>query len=333
MPGAPILVPLDGTPFAEQALPLARLIASLAGGSLVLAHVVERPMPTAEVELAIPDDLVVAAELRRSAGAYLDDVAARLERDAGDGAGRVPVRVVVLDGEPARAVHDAAVAHGAALVVMASHDRSALGRLFGGSTAEHVAREPGTPVLLLRRHEGDADPDAGAAWREPAPFRRLLVPLDGSPEAEAVLPPALTLARLMGAAVTLVTVHDPREARVATLLPTAVLDADRADAGGPVGLVAGGAEDVDAYLDALARRLGDDGHRVDVRVTRGHGVADAIVRCAADVGADAIAMATHGYGTWGHLAHGNVAEAVLHRVLMPVLLLRPATAPGAEPGR
>jgi nucleotide-binding universal stress UspA family protein len=145
-----------------------------------------------------------------------------------------------------------------------------------------------------------------------------------------VLAPALALARLMDAAVTLMTVHDPREDRAATLLPTAILETGPAVEHRPVDVGAEAPEDLGEYLDALARRLEADGLRVDARAVRGHDVAGAIVGCAGELGADLIAMSTHGRGAWGHLLHGNVAEAVLHRVLMPVLLLRPRPTPAAD---
>jgi nucleotide-binding universal stress UspA family protein len=342
--GAVVLVPLDGTPFAEGALPLARLVARLAGGSLLLAHVVIPPTPATDELGGVIVDLNAARELRRAVQEYLDDVVARMTRGASGGgaAATVPVRAVVLDGEPAEAVHDAAVSHGADLVVMASHDRSALGRLLMGSTAEHIAREPGVPVLIIRRHETTdrrsddasvAAAGAGPATEEAARIRHVLVALDGSPEAEAVLPPALALARLMDAAVTLTAVHDTPRDRVTTLLPTAVLDPGAADAQRAVDAGVEAPEELAAYLDALARQLAGGGRRVDVRPVLGHDVAEAIVRCAGDVGADLIAMSTHGRGAWGRLVHGGVAGAVLHRVLMPVLLLRPRPTPAVPDTR
>ena len=389
--GTRVLVPLDGTRFAEQALPIARLIARRAGGDRLLAHVVEPPAPLADVGGAtagvVLDDPRTTRELRRAAQDYLDDVVARMtrgararapgsshppiptdDRDTLPGAGveeasegrfgdvasaEVSVQGVLLDGEPAHALHEAAVAHDADLVVLAAHDRSALGRLLLGSTAEHLAREPGMPVLIVRRPDradaastdrdaagahaahalaptdaGSMDPDV--TTREAARLRHVLVPLDGSAESEAVLPPALALARLLEADVTLMTVHDPRSDRVATLLPTAVLDTGRDADPREVDAGAAAPDEPRAYLDALARHVSASGCRVSVRLEERHDVPDAVVRCAADLGADVIAMSTHGRGAWGRLVHGSVAEAVLHRVLMPVLLLRPPSPSDAD---
>ena len=194
--GTRVLVPLDGTAFAEQALPVARLVARLAGGTLVLAHVVESSAPVVDMTGAasgvIVDDPRTTRERRRAARDYLDDVVARMtrgERARSPGApvpqiptaddeplpagsreavsggaaappeGRfgdlasaeVPTHGVLLEGEPAYALHEAAATHGADLIVMARHDRSALERVLLGSTAERLARDPGAPVLIVRR--------------------------------------------------------------------------------------------------------------------------------------------------------------------------------------
>jgi nucleotide-binding universal stress UspA family protein len=359
--GARVLVPLDGTPFAEQALPLARLVARRAGGALLVAHVVEPPLPVSEIRGAVVADPATTRELRRAAQDYVDDVVARLTRDArarrsgstvppiptapldpelADGpaavaSGRfgdvadveVPVHGVLLDGDRALVLHDTAVAHGADLIVMASHDRSAFGRLVFGSTAADLAREPGVPVLVVR-DAGDGGASAGAAADvtavEAARLHHVLVALDGSPESEAVLAPALDLARLMEAAVTLASVEHPRRERIATRLPTALLAPDGDDAERPVDAGVEAPPGPARYLETLAARLRADGHRVDARVVEGRDVAAALVQCAADVRAELIALSTEGRGLWGRLLQGSVAEAVLHDAAVPVLVLRPA---------
>ena len=336
--GARVLVPLDGTQSAEQALPLARLVARLAGGSIVLAHVVEPGFPLGRVLGAgVPDPRDTCA--LHPPEAYLDHVIACMTRDAA--VADVPVLRVVLDGKPARALRHAAVAHGADLVVMASRDPSAPGQRPIGRIAERVARARGLPVVLVRgRRLGDDRPGgpgpapiADVTTLEAPPVRHLLVPLDGSPAAEAVLAPSLALARLMNAAVTLLTADFPRDDRAAVVLSTVVLDTGRPDGadGHPTaGMHAASRREVAPYLTALACRLGTGEYRAHVRELRGLDTAEAIVRCASDVGADLIAMSTHGRGVLGRLLHGGVAHGVLRRTPFPVLMLRPTDAAGAD---
>lgn len=361
-----VLVPLDGTPFAEAALPLARLIARRAGAELVLTHVVVPhwmpPSHVVGVAVALPlaavPDTQTTHELRRARQDYLDDAVARTraamgpatpDRRAGrvpvdgtateaESGGRYPVRGMLLDGEPAAAIHRAALDTEADLIVMASHGRHGFARFFFGSVAESVIRDGGVPVLVV---PGDETPRADEAVHDPAareaPLpRHLLVALDGSPDAEAILPTAAALARLLESRITLVTVRDTGRADRATLLPTAVLDttASGGRAGAPVpittgdaGSSAGGTEPAEAaYLVGLARRLAADDCRVETRLLDGHPVVDRLLDAATEGGADWFALMTHGRGLWGRLAEGSVAEAVLERARMPVLLLRPSAA-------
>jgi nucleotide-binding universal stress UspA family protein len=294
-----ILVPLDGTPFAEQAVPTAIMLARAGRGRLLLARVFEPP-PMALSDTGVPfTDAATIDAMFAAARDELDAEASRVAEHA-----QVPVQSALVTGDVATALHTLAVERGVDLVVIASHDRGSLGRLFLGSVAERVAREPGIPVLLVRKSsaqvgaERDADPSADVMRRPVEPFAHLLIPLDGSPVADAALGPAARLAHATGAAVTLVTVHDSW--RHAAGVP------DHAASG--------------QYLDAVAGRLRADGLTVDVREVEDKDAARAIVRCAADVGADVIAMGTHTRGPLVRLVEGSVAEGVVHAVLLPVLL-------------
>src|SRR5437762_602347 len=113
-----ILVPLDGSPLAEHALPFAETIAGGLGAALVL--------------LRVPDPLEVPERARREAQEYLDPIAARLAR-AG-----VPVVVDVPEGyyQAADAIVGRVPDDAADLIVMATHGRSGFQRLLYGSVAE-----------------------------------------------------------------------------------------------------------------------------------------------------------------------------------------------------
>ena len=97
----------------------------------------------------------------------------RLRRELGDIHGQEIVRT----GDPADALLDVALAFNIDLIVMSTHARSGLARWFLGSTAETVLRRSQLPVLLVRR-------GVPPASRE---LRRILVPLDGSEPAKAIL--------------------------------------------------------------------------------------------------------------------------------------------------
>jgi nucleotide-binding universal stress UspA family protein len=100
-------------------------------------------------------------------------------------------------------LHDNALGTGVDLVVMTTHSRGEVARLWLGSVAERLVQELSMPILLVRP-------------RQPAPdladdqaFRHVLIPLDGSPQAEAVLEYAVALLSLMRARCTLLQAIDP----------------------------------------------------------------------------------------------------------------------------
>ena len=168
-----VIVPLDGSALTAEALPLARLIAERAGTPLVVLQVVP------------PDTPAVAQQAARAA----------LPTPAGSPNAQVRIRV----GDPAEQIVATAAELPDPLIVMTTHGRSGLGRWVFGSVAARVVHDAGVPVLLRR---------AGVA---PATIRNILVPLDGSAQAEAALPAALDLAALFNARLHLVRVVEPPE--------------------------------------------------------------------------------------------------------------------------
>jgi nucleotide-binding universal stress UspA family protein len=133
-----VLVPLDGSPMAEEALGTA--IGGLrAGATLLLVRAVEAHGSPFEE----PSERQVAAI--QEAETYLAGVADRMDR-----MGVKDVATSVWYGAPVESIADAARYRNAELIVMTTHGRSGLRRLLLGSVAEGVLRATTTPVLLLR---------------------------------------------------------------------------------------------------------------------------------------------------------------------------------------
>jgi nucleotide-binding universal stress UspA family protein len=141
-----ILVPLDGSDVAEEALGPAAEMARIMGAALTLLRVIE-PLP-----LIAPDGLVYTPptvdaalmdDLSAQAQTYVDHVAARWQ---GEGLS-VEVKVMVND-LPTAAILEAAEAHD--LIALATHGRSRVARLFLGSVADKVVRGAPCPVLVVR---------------------------------------------------------------------------------------------------------------------------------------------------------------------------------------
>jgi nucleotide-binding universal stress UspA family protein len=142
-----VLVPLDGSPLAEMALPMAiRLLSDKPDATLILLRAAEaRALPGID-----PTDAQVA--VIREADAYLKGVAVRL-RDADVRR----VRTSVWYGAAAAAIVDGARASDASLIVMTTHGRSGLGRLLLGSVAESVLRGTETPILRVRADDATVE--------------------------------------------------------------------------------------------------------------------------------------------------------------------------------
>jgi nucleotide-binding universal stress UspA family protein len=130
-------------------------------------------------------------------------------------------------------------------------------------------------------------------------FRRILVPLDGSALAEAVLPQAGELARLHGAEVVLLRVESA-----------------------PDYAVAQAAEEAQHYLRGVAASLWEARVQVSMMVVLSGDAAGEILVQAELTAADLILMATHGRSGVGRWMLGSVAEKVLRAAVTPVLLVR-----------
>jgi nucleotide-binding universal stress UspA family protein len=320
-----LLVPLDGSEFAEAALPLAAAVSRGAGAALELVSAIDAspPPPVPGVEGAAlpvqPDPLSAVPEtagglresLRAERADYLRDVARRLREQAG-----AEAEVTLLDGRPDRVVMERVAARGVGLVVMATHGRGPMERAWLGSVADSLARQLPIPVLLVRPAEGER-PQLTAT----VTVRRVLVPLDGSPLAEAALEPAAHLASALAAPLALLRVISARGHLESPYIPHAAqayreqIEADRHEAA--------------AYLDDIAGRLREAGTEVtDCLVEEGSAARTILAAPDADGagdagGADVIAMATHGRGGLRRLVLGSVSDKVLRAALGPVLLVRP----------
>src|SRR4051812_29363491 len=201
-----ILVPLDGSPFGEHALPMAIGLARKAGAALHLAHV-HNMLEATYAELQLFDDSLDRG-LRKTEQAYLEHVQQRVHEVA-------PVDVTVnnIDGETAVALRDEAVRVGANVVGMTTHARGPVGRFWlgGGGVGATVVvmtppaggrvggfglgsgadeRERGLPMPLLLLHPPKGPPRLADA---PA-VEHILVPLDGTPRAERILDPVTDFA-------------------------------------------------------------------------------------------------------------------------------------------
>jgi nucleotide-binding universal stress UspA family protein len=307
-----ILVPLDGTDFAEAALATARIIAERNRASLELVGVHAPEGVLLPHGGAPPMDPALDTETRRALRTYLDRIGSS-ER----GRGTTPVSTALLEGEVAEELGAECERREVDLVVMATHARGGLGRLWLGSTADQLIRRVHIPVLLVERSD-----EADAELVAPADFQRVVVALAGNDADERLLDAVFGVTDSSAATYTLLHVA------VFTGLPPANLGLLRPPdelAGLPPGIDQGGMEQAQRYLERIAAPLHERGVAVDAQVDPGTSVADAIVQHAARTSADLIALATRAPGALERAALGSVADKVMRRANTAVLVCPPAS--------
>lgn len=145
-------------------------------------------------------------------------------------------------------------------------------------------------------------------------YRRALVPLDGSPVAEAIIPFLLEIAGPLDMEVVLVRVLQP--------IPPTVIEGSRHVL---IEDLESRHTDAVEYLAPIAVELRAKGVKVQTTVRRGDPATE-IVGAAKAADADLIAMTTHGRSGLGRLMFGSVAERVLREADLPVFLMRATEA-------
>jgi nucleotide-binding universal stress UspA family protein len=287
-----ILVPLDGSVLAEQALAYAKVLAEKSGAKLALVRVVGLP------EFPYP---LGSTERERALGDADDYVNSLIAHREGDPS----LATSATFGDPAPLIVDEASSRDADLIAMSTHGRSNAEKIVYGSVASYVVRHGNRPVLLVPR-------GCERVWTAEEP-KRLLVPLDGSDRSHGILKPALALADTIGAEVVLLRV----------VAPTSYIRVEGYE--DPVGVPTEGISsgDAETYLNEIVAEYGAGRRPIKTLVVEGARVADAIGYAAREQEASAIAMATHGRGGLASVVMGSVATEVVQHATTPVLLVRP----------
>lgn len=306
-----VMVPLDGTTFAEHALPLALSIARHSGAELHLVAVAP-PLTAAYTEGVFVSTADMETEAIERLSSYLADVRQRLDGD-------FLVTSAVLEGDIATCLCAHAASRDVELVVMATHGRGPLARFWLGSVADDLVRHAHLPILLVRPEEGPVD-----LSQEPEPHRVVLC-LDGTELAERIIEPAVNIAALLpDVQFVLVRVIKP-------VMPApAMLEGPTVDE--EVQHLLHEVEtaqkelyqEAERYLRDVAGRLQARGLRAEVRVAIDDRPEEAILHEAEAAGAGLIALETHGRGGLARLVMGSVADKVVRSAHVPVLVQRPA---------
>lgn len=278
-----ILVPVDGSDPADRAVDYGVLLAEAYDAELELLHVV------AEGEEESEGD--------RGRG---ETVLATAQEVVGE---RVPAGTRLLGGVPHRAVVDHAADSDADLVVMGRRGRTGLGEGLLGSVTERVIVGVDVPVLVVPGDDPDAVPDG---------ISTVLLPTDGSENAEAASAHAADLVGRFGAALHVVNVVDVESA--GGLFSAGGIDEEFVER-----LEEGGAEAVERMVAAV--RAADPEVDPTTAVVRGtpH---EGIEEYATEHGVDLVAMGSRGRSAIERRLFGSVTKRVLRTVDVPVLVVR-----------
>ncbi len=296
-----ILVPLDGSPLAEQALPCAAALGRGLAAELVLFGAVSIPPYSQEIleKAGVKPDALLE-QLREEAEAHLRDVLRQLQQ-AG-----LNARHIVQYGPAAESIVGYAERMDVRQIVMATHGYTGPQRWTHGSVAERVLQSARVPVLLVRVREGGS-----IDLEQPTCCQRILVPLDGSARAEGVLPSVTQIARALGSEVILFQVPIVYVSGWLTgewFLPVQ-------------GVLATAEQDAKTYLSQMAARLREQGVSASTATQIG-AVADSIMEHAEANHVDLIAMSTHGRTGLRRWTLGSVADRILRAGRVPILLVR-----------
>jgi nucleotide-binding universal stress UspA family protein len=303
-----ILVPLDGSDFGEQALPLAVSLARRLGAAVQVVHV-HTPAWGLYGERPAFYDETLDGLMRKDDREYLDKTVERLAVVAD-----IPLSSALLDGPVVDAIDRHAAASGVDLLVLTTHGRGPLARFWLGSVADALIRQVGKPLLLVPPQEAALD-----FIRDGLPHR-VLVPLDGSELAEQIIEPVAAIGSATGASVRLLRViqpilperYPPTSAKVVGPVLQDLESWHRAEV-----------LEAEAYLQEVADRLRSRSLTVETRVVTQEQPAAAILQDASANQVDMIALATQGRGGLKRLLLGSVADKVLRGTTMPVLVYRP----------
>lgn len=316
-----ILVPLDGSERAEQAIPIAARLARKTASSLLFLRVV--PFPVEYGITRIQPVSFVSGGMDAEQEEATDYLKGIITRDELEGIG---VTTEVVSGLVAPTILAMARTRSVDLIVMCSHGETGFKRWVLGSIAQKIARSSPVPVLVL---EAGGPVPSGIHPDPTQPFR-VLVALDGSPLAEAALLPAAHLAVAL-AAPGQATLHlvrvETMSATYGKMRSHAYID--------PVLVGQEERQHAKEYLTSIVHRLSTE--LADLRLTFtcsvvvDADVAPALQRIAEygsdTVGSsDLIALATHGRSGLLHLAMGSVTERLLGLTKLPLLIVRPRCA-------
>ncbi len=285
-----VLVPLDGSDLAQQALPYAETIALRKKSEVALLSVINTDFEHRE------------ERLHKS---HLDLTAKRLQAQG------IHVSTEIVHGHVAEEIIEYAANHNINIIIISTHGYSGVKRWMLGSVAQKVLYSSRTPVLLIKSQ---------APSQQKAYLNKILVPLDGSPFSEAIFP---YLERLTIGTDTVVTLLEVVESPIVPSYGTRPInptwekyrDSTWAEL----------QQQAEQNLQNVQNKLKDKGISANIKVVKAEigEVATTIMQIAQNEKMDMIAIATHGRTGVSRWMYGNIANKLVDESIQPLLLVRP----------
>ena len=276
-----VLVPLDGSELALQAIPTARALAERFGASL---HTV-----------TLAESKSQAIRARRLAAAALD---------VPDEDERV---FIATEGEPDEVIAQRAESLGSCLICLATHGRGRLGGALVGSVARSVLQRVQGPVIVLGpQADNPGWTPRPRRWPAPLSVQRIVACVDGTKASEQVMPIAAAWAQRLAMELTIVTiVHDDPP-------PLALERTDR---------LYDGDDDATGYIDRLVETWRASDVHVNGEVLRDPiSPASAIRDYLTQRPAGLLALSTHARSGMQRVRLGAVAASIVHTSVVPCLV-------------
>lgn len=305
-----VLVPLNDSETAPGILPYVSYLARSLQMPVVLMSAVD-PLAVESSHQVVTSEVGGQSILSVATGAGRQFLRGFLESLKGEG---IQVKGIVAVGDnPTREILQYARVKGCDLIAMATRDRNLLSQAIMGSVTNEVLRSAQVPVLAVSPEKNGVSPG------QRVELSTILVPLDGSSFAEAVLPFVEQLSRKLSLEVVLVRVLQMRDIYHLPLGAPAP-----SDAGSPqMYAIAEEAavEEITRYLQDTAHRLTSKGINVRWELVRGDPAGSCIADLAQEFSHNMIALASHGRSGVSRWVMGSVAEDLLRATGDPVLII------------
>ncbi len=308
----PVIIPLDGSKLAEQAITLGYSIAQHTNRDVLLLQVMEKDTNSLPSR---PEQAMRIDELHdyttSQAKAYLQSVVEQLQVSGGPS-----VSYNIVFGRPGESIAHVANTREATYVVMSTHGYTGFTRWMMGSVADRVLHLIERPLILIHPPQNVPYEELEQQMTELPDIKKIVVPLEGLPLAEQILPYVEQLASAYGEADIMLFHSLPAFPAGLVPIQTEKLKQQWQSLSH---------EEAETYLGNVVGQLREQGHTVQFAIRVGM-PAEEILEYTKEVDADLIMMTTHARDGINRFLLGSVTSRVVQGGDIPVMVIRPTTA-------